>query len=159
MGGGVGGAQTYPPPPTHHTNVCKFSQLWGAISSLLLNTYHFQIWQFSLTCHVKSWKKEKPWEDLLWRIFFSPLNTKWGHNLQFTSLRRSLSETTGIPFLHMGFSPGGGGGGCFLLDERKRTPCTPVGKTRRCGWNERNKFAFAREVKCAPKLVLYESIQ
>ena len=49
--GGGGGGRFVPPPHHHHhhhhhhTNVCKTSQLWGAISSLLLATNHFETWK------------------------------------------------------------------------------------------------------------------
>ena len=44
-GGGGGGKGCTPPHHHHHTNVCKTSQLWGAISSLLLATNHFETWK------------------------------------------------------------------------------------------------------------------
>ena len=58
----------FPPPPhLHYTNVCKTSQLWGAISSLLLVTNHFQTWKGALSsgvdrlsltsCPCQKWKK------------------------------------------------------------------------------------------------------
>ena len=65
--------------------------------------------------------------------------------MHFRPLRRSLSETMGIPDPLYG--------GCSLRDERVQTPCTPVGiKTQGGRWNARNKFAFPREVKCAQNL-------
>ena len=83
---------------------------------------------FPQLVHVKCW--EGPWESLLWRKFFSPLNLKVGQNLHFTLLGRSLSETKEIPVHLYEFLPGRKGG-CSLRDERVRTPRTPVGKTRR----------------------------
>ena len=44
-GGGGGGEGLYHHHHHHHTNVCKTSQLWGAISSLLLATNHFETWK------------------------------------------------------------------------------------------------------------------
>ena len=65
--------------------------------------------------------------------------------MHFRPLRRSLSETMGIPDPLYG--------GCSLRDERVQTPCTPVGiKTQGGRWNARNKFAFPREGKCAQNL-------
>ena len=46
--GGGGGGRFFgppPPPPPPPPNVCKTSQLWGAISSLLLATNHFETWK------------------------------------------------------------------------------------------------------------------
>ena len=69
------GAQTCPSPTPHHTNVCKFSQLCGAMTSLP-KIYHFQIWQFfkylgtisSVVCPCQQLKKKmrKSLERFVW---------------------------------------------------------------------------------------------
>ena len=68
-GGGVGWQVCSP----HHTNVCKISRLWEAISSLVFNnslsnlaillilrrSFHVVSTNFPQLAHVKNWKKKK----------------------------------------------------------------------------------------------------
>ena len=82
-GGGRGGRVGWQVCFPHHTNVCKISRLWEAISSLVFNnslsnlaillilrrSFHVVSTNFPQLALVKNWKKQnkkkKPWKGLL----------------------------------------------------------------------------------------------
>ena len=77
-GGGVGWQVCSP----HHTNVCKISRLWEAISSLVFNnslsslaillilrrSFHVVSTNFPQLAHVKNWKKKKNRGRVYWKL-------------------------------------------------------------------------------------------
>ena len=153
------GAQTYPPPPPPPTiqMSVNFRTLRCYIFALAEHVSLSNLAIFpNLSC--QKLKKKKTVRSVVKNILFSAEHQVRPQSSIYVP-KEVPKRDDGDPRPFIWVSPPRGGEGCFLRDERERTPCTPVDKTRRGGWNERNKFAFAREVKCAPKLVLYESIQ
>ena len=77
-GGGVGWQVCSP----NHTNVCKISRLWEAISSLVFNnslsslaillilrrSFHVVSTNFPQLAHVKNWKKKKNRGRVYWKL-------------------------------------------------------------------------------------------